>query len=126
MTPSRIEENLKVVKLDSSDLEDLANISKTKGLTRYVYPAFGVSGMIAIHSRYRNADGLKGQSRFPRQAVDFAISRRSILCGRMKKLLQAIIASSEEEYVLNVHNSASGMSCESLNIKTCVLYDCPN
>ncbi|KAF2157436.1 Aldo/keto reductase [Myriangium duriaei CBS 260.36] len=43
VTPSRIEQNLKVVKLDSSDLDSLANISKTKGFTRYVYPAFGVN-----------------------------------------------------------------------------------
>ncbi|EME87783.1 uncharacterized protein MYCFIDRAFT_85826 [Pseudocercospora fijiensis CIRAD86] len=42
VTPSRIEENLKVVKLDNSDLEALEGIHKKKGLTRYVYPAFGV------------------------------------------------------------------------------------
>lgn len=42
VTPSRIEQNLKVVELDSSDLDDLAGIHKTKGLKRYVYPAFGV------------------------------------------------------------------------------------
>ncbi|KAK4506890.1 hypothetical protein PRZ48_000623 [Zasmidium cellare] len=42
VTPSRIEENLKTVKLDSSDLEALDSIHKKKGLTRYVYPPFGV------------------------------------------------------------------------------------
>lgn len=45
VTPSRIEENLKVVKLDSSDIEALQGIHKKKGVTRYVYPAFGVSLM---------------------------------------------------------------------------------
>lgn len=42
VTPSRIEENLKTVKFDSSDLEALESIHKKKGLTRYVYPPFGV------------------------------------------------------------------------------------
>ena len=42
VTPSRIEENLKIVQLDSSDLEALEGIHKKKGLTRYVYPQFGV------------------------------------------------------------------------------------
>ncbi|KAF2721016.1 Aldo/keto reductase [Polychaeton citri CBS 116435] len=43
VTPSRIEENLKTVKLDSSDLEALEKIHKEKGVKRYVYPAFGVA-----------------------------------------------------------------------------------
>ncbi|KAH9821372.1 Aldo/keto reductase [Teratosphaeria destructans] len=43
VTPSRIEQNLKTVKLDSSDLEALEGIHKKKGLTRYVYPPFGVN-----------------------------------------------------------------------------------
>ena len=43
VTASRIEENLKTVKLDSSDLEALEAIHKKKGITRFVYPAFGVS-----------------------------------------------------------------------------------
>jgi glycerol 2-dehydrogenase (NADP+) len=34
---------MKIVKLDSSDIEALDKISKTKGLTRFVYPPFGVS-----------------------------------------------------------------------------------
>jgi len=34
---------MKIIKLDSSDLEALNKISKTKGITRFVYPAFGVS-----------------------------------------------------------------------------------
>ncbi|KAK4547923.1 hypothetical protein LTR36_010642 [Oleoguttula mirabilis] len=42
VTPSRIEENLKTVKLDASDLEALEGIHKKKGITRFVYPAFGV------------------------------------------------------------------------------------
>jgi hypothetical protein len=43
VTNSRIEENLKVIKLDSSDLDALNKIHQTKGVTRFVYPAFGVS-----------------------------------------------------------------------------------
>jgi glycerol 2-dehydrogenase (NADP+) len=43
VTPSRIEENLKVVKLDASDMESLESIHKKEGLTRFVYPAFGVN-----------------------------------------------------------------------------------
>jgi glycerol 2-dehydrogenase (NADP+) len=43
VTPSRIDENMKLISLDDEDMERLENISKTKGVTRYVYPAFGVS-----------------------------------------------------------------------------------
>jgi len=43
VTPSRIEENRNILKLESSDIEALDNISKTKGTTRYVWPPFGVS-----------------------------------------------------------------------------------
>jgi len=43
VTPSRIEENLKVVKLDESDMAALESIHKKKGLTRFVYPPFGVN-----------------------------------------------------------------------------------
>lgn len=43
VTESRIKENLKTVKLDSSDLEALDAIHKKKGLKRFVYPDFGVS-----------------------------------------------------------------------------------
>ncbi|SMY19805.1 unnamed protein product [Zymoseptoria tritici ST99CH_1A5] len=43
VTPSRIEENLKVVKLDASDMEALESIHKKEGLNRFVYPAFGVN-----------------------------------------------------------------------------------
>ncbi|RMY78064.1 hypothetical protein D0862_03852 [Hortaea werneckii] len=43
VTPSRIEENLKTVKLDSSDMDALEGIHKKKGITRFVYPAFGVN-----------------------------------------------------------------------------------
>ncbi|KAH0846192.1 hypothetical protein AYO21_09204 [Fonsecaea monophora] len=41
VTPSRIDENKKIVSLSDGDLASLAEISKT-GLTRFVYPAFGV------------------------------------------------------------------------------------
>lgn len=43
VTPSRIEENLKIIKLDESDMAALESIHKKKGLTRFVYPPFGVS-----------------------------------------------------------------------------------
>jgi glycerol 2-dehydrogenase (NADP+) len=43
VTPARIEENLRTVKLDTADLEALENIHKTKGLKRFVYPQFGVN-----------------------------------------------------------------------------------
>lgn len=43
VTATRIAENLKVVSLDSSDLEALNKIHKVKGVTRFVYPAFGVN-----------------------------------------------------------------------------------
>lgn len=32
-----------IIKLESSDLESLDKIHKTKGIKRFVYPAFGVS-----------------------------------------------------------------------------------
>ncbi|MCJ1259175.1 hypothetical protein MMC24_007011 [Lignoscripta atroalba] len=43
VTPSRIEENLKVIQLDPSDMERLGSINKVKGVTRYVNPPFGVN-----------------------------------------------------------------------------------
>lgn len=42
MTNSRIEENAKIVKLDSSEVAALDNVHKVRGMTRFVYPAFGV------------------------------------------------------------------------------------
>ncbi|KAK5711369.1 hypothetical protein LTR17_018436 [Elasticomyces elasticus] len=42
VTESRIKENLKTVELDSSDMKALDGIHKEKGLTRFVYPEFGV------------------------------------------------------------------------------------
>ena len=42
VTPSRIEDNMKIVALDESDMQALESISKARGVTRYVYPAFGV------------------------------------------------------------------------------------
>ena len=41
VTPSRIEENLRVITLEQSDLDSINAIHKSKGLTRYVYPPFG-------------------------------------------------------------------------------------
>ncbi|KAG9792319.1 Aldo/keto reductase, partial [Aureobasidium melanogenum] len=41
VTPARIEENKKIVQLSQADLASLAEISQ-HGVTRFVYPAFGV------------------------------------------------------------------------------------
>ncbi|KAF2209363.1 hypothetical protein CERZMDRAFT_122172 [Cercospora zeae-maydis SCOH1-5] len=43
VTPQRIEENLKTVQLSTQDLAALDGIHKKKGLTRFVYPPFGVN-----------------------------------------------------------------------------------
>ncbi|KAF2263227.1 Aldo/keto reductase [Lojkania enalia] len=43
VTPSRIDENRKLISLDSSDMEKLEGIHKAKGLKRFVYPPFGVN-----------------------------------------------------------------------------------
>lgn len=42
VTNSRIEENGKVVKLDSSEVQALDEVHKKKGMKRFVYPDFGV------------------------------------------------------------------------------------
>ena len=46
ITPERIKANLKIVKLDDSDMKILndytAELTKQGKLKRYVYPAFGV------------------------------------------------------------------------------------
>jgi glycerol 2-dehydrogenase (NADP+) len=42
VTPSRIDENRKLIQLDASDMEKLEGIHKVKEVTRYVYPPFGV------------------------------------------------------------------------------------
>ncbi|KAI4744089.1 Aldo/keto reductase [Aureobasidium sp. EXF-12298] len=42
VTPSRIEENMKLIKLDSGDMKALDNIAKTHPPNRFVYPAFGL------------------------------------------------------------------------------------
>ncbi|KAF2498064.1 Aldo/keto reductase [Lophium mytilinum] len=43
VTPARIESNRKLTTLDADDMEKLEGISKAKGFTRFVYPAFGVN-----------------------------------------------------------------------------------
>lgn len=40
VTPSRIEENLKIIDLTPDDIKELDEIHK-KGITRFVFPAFG-------------------------------------------------------------------------------------
>lgn len=42
VTPSRIEENSKLITLDAEDLQNLKQITEKNGITRYVYPPFGV------------------------------------------------------------------------------------
>ncbi|KAF2093239.1 Aldo/keto reductase [Rhizodiscina lignyota] len=41
ITPSRIDENRTLIKLDPTDVDALDQIHKTKGVTRYVFPPFG-------------------------------------------------------------------------------------
>ncbi|ETS82057.1 hypothetical protein PFICI_07059 [Pestalotiopsis fici W106-1] len=43
VTESRIKENLKIVDLDSKDLDVLAQLTKEKAPVRYVYPPFGIN-----------------------------------------------------------------------------------
>lgn len=43
VTPSRIDENRKLIALDAEDMEKLEKVHKKKGITRYVYPPFGVN-----------------------------------------------------------------------------------
>ncbi|MCJ1474255.1 hypothetical protein MMC13_002913 [Lambiella insularis] len=43
VTPSRIEDNLKIIALDDSDMKALGGISKDAGVKRFVCPPFGVN-----------------------------------------------------------------------------------
>jgi glycerol 2-dehydrogenase (NADP+) len=43
VTPSRIDENKKLVQLDKEDTDILDAVHLNKGLTRYIYPTFGVN-----------------------------------------------------------------------------------
>ncbi|KAF2256798.1 Aldo/keto reductase [Trematosphaeria pertusa] len=43
VTPARIDENRKLISLDDSDMAKLEGIHKKQGLTRFVYPPFGVN-----------------------------------------------------------------------------------
>ncbi|RYN21351.1 D-galacturonate reductase [Alternaria tenuissima] len=43
VTPSRIDENKKLISLDGEDMEKLEKIHKEKGIPRCVYPPFGVN-----------------------------------------------------------------------------------
>jgi hypothetical protein len=66
VTPSRIEENMKLIKLDSGDMKALDNIAKTHPPNRFVYPAFGVSSVPSLPSVSAVADSvIQGQSWFP-------------------------------------------------------------
>ena len=42
VTPSRIQSNSKLIKLDEEDMQKLEGIHKEKGINRFVYPPFGV------------------------------------------------------------------------------------
>lgn len=50
VTPSRIEENRNIIKLDSADVAALDAISTSKGITRFVYPPFGVRTSLFVSS----------------------------------------------------------------------------
>ena len=65
VTPSRIEENAKVIKLDESDMEALESISKTRGLKRFVYPEFGVSLVVFFSDRATLTHALQVNLGFP-------------------------------------------------------------
>ena len=43
VTPSRIDENRKLITLDGADVEALDAIHKKNGVQRFVYPPFGVN-----------------------------------------------------------------------------------
>ena len=43
VTPSRIDENRTLISLDAEDMQKLDKIHKDKGITRFVYPPFGVN-----------------------------------------------------------------------------------
>lgn len=43
VNPSRIDENRNLISLDDDDMQKLDNIHKEKGITRFVYPPFGVN-----------------------------------------------------------------------------------
>ena len=73
VTPSRIEENMKLIKLDSSDVKALDNIAKTHPPNRFVYHAFGVSLVSFFYFVSAVADSVfLGQPRIPGQAINFA------------------------------------------------------
>jgi len=65
VTPSRIEENMKLIKLDSGDVKALDNIAKTHPPNRFVYPAFGVSFNPPIVVVAVADSVLQGQPRIP-------------------------------------------------------------
>ena len=67
-TNSRIEENLKTIKLDSSEMETLESMHKKQGVTRFVYPAFGVS-LAPSCFRVNCTDPLAGIARVPGQGM---------------------------------------------------------
>lgn len=42
VTPSRIDENRKIIQLDAEDMKALEGVHKRNGVQRFVYPPFGV------------------------------------------------------------------------------------
>lgn len=48
VTPSRIDENRSLIKLDGDDVEALNQVHKKKGTVRYVFPPFGVGVQISF------------------------------------------------------------------------------
>ena len=67
VTPSRIDENRKLVSLDAADMAALDSIHEKKGLTRYVWPPFGVS--LTSKAMKPSANTVKGEAGLPGQAL---------------------------------------------------------
>jgi len=50
VTESRIKENMKIIELSKTDMDKLDQIHKKNGVTRYVYPEFGVKVCLLLFS----------------------------------------------------------------------------
>lgn len=90
VTPARIESNLQTVKLDSTDMESLEGIHKKKGITRFVYPEFGVRiSILESVIRHRILTSVViGQPWLPGQAISWCKRKTlSVSCCRYPVLL---------------------------------------
>ena len=68
VNPSRIDDNRRIVPLEVADLEALEDIHKRRGLTRFVYPEFGVSYVTLVWNVI-DTDRSEGEFGLPGQAV---------------------------------------------------------